>query len=91
MLGLGLFLLKPDSGLDESDCRSATFRTFLLEHTVSILSASSNEKQVQPGAEPDSQIFVQPHLRTFTSGLIIWTYLDLADKEVNKVIKKNKK
>ena len=58
MLGLGLFLLKPDSGLDESDCRSATLRTFLLEHTDSILSASSDEKQVQPGAELDSHIFV---------------------------------
>ena len=58
MLGLGLFLLKPDSGLDESDCRSATLRTFLLEHTDSILSALSDEKQVQPGVELDSHMFV---------------------------------
>lgn len=31
ILGLGLLLLKPDSGLDESDCLSAILRTFLLE------------------------------------------------------------
>lgn len=31
ILGLGSVLLKPDSGLDESDCLSAILRTFLLD------------------------------------------------------------